>query len=426
MSNSSMALNNKGVEGLNKKLTWGIIAVFIFMVGDGVEQAFLSKYLVDLGFTVGEAALVFSVYGITLTIASWLAGVLSEMFGPRRVMLAGLLIWVVFHIGLLTFGLEAKNYGIILLMYGFRGFGYPLFALSFYVWIAKVVPNKRLGTIMGWFWFAYAGGLGFIGAYYPSFSIPKLGYMGTLWSALVFIILGGILGVLMVKSGARQNLQESTNSEKGKLKSFLKAITIVYENPKIGVVGLLRTINTTAQYGFVVVLPLYFTSVIGFTISQWLIIWGSMSAINMFFCVIWGYVGDRFGRRFVITWFGCVGSAITTLLFYYLPLAFGEVFWVAIMVSMLYGVTLAAFCPLGALVPGLESKNTGAAMSILNLGAGLSTFIGPSIVGLIGGENVQAVMWTFACLYIVGAFLSIYLKANREESINTEKEIIAG
>src|SRR3954470_12945308 len=105
MGNISIAsVQNKGTQGINKKLTLGMVAIFIFMIGDGIEQAFLSKYLVELGFSVSQAALVFSVYGITLAIASWLAGVLSEIFGPRRVMLAGLLIWVVFHIGLLTFG----------------------------------------------------------------------------------------------------------------------------------------------------------------------------------------------------------------------------------------------------------------------------------------------------------------------------------
>jgi polyol permease family len=427
MSNSSIASvqNNKGTQGINKKLTWGMIAIFIFMVGDGIEQAFLSKYLVELGFSVSQAALVFSVYGITLAIASWLAGVLSEIFGPRRVMLAGLLIWVVFHIGLLTFGLGGKSYTTILLMYGLRGFGYPLFAYAFFVWIAKVAPSAKLGTIMGWFWFAYSGGLGFIGAYYPSFTIPHLGYMGTLWSALIFIIGGGILGVLMLKGNSSNGSGESNDSQNGKFKNFIKGITIVYENPKIGIVGIVRTINTSAQYGFVVILPIYFTTVIGFSISQWLLIWGSMAAANMFFCVAWGYIGDRFGRRFVVIWAGCIGSAITTLLFYYLPLAFGEVFWIAVLVSMLYGVTLAAFAPLGAITAELEPKNTGSALAIFNLGAGLSTFVGPTVVGLIGGgTNIEATMWAFAGMYIVGAILSIYLKVNSKERVKTRIETV--
>jgi MFS family permease len=150
-----------------------------------------------------------------------------------------------------------------------------------------------------------------------------------------------------------------------------------------------------------------------------------MAAANMFFCVAWGYIGDRFGRRFVVIWAGCIGSAITTLLFYYLPLAFGEVFWIAVLVSMLYGVTLAAFAPLGAITAELEPKNTGSALAIFNLGAGLSTFVGPTVVGLIGGgTNIEAIMWAFASMYIIGAILSIYLRVNSEERVKTRVETV--
>ncbi|MGW8426237.1 MFS transporter [Peribacillus simplex] len=415
------ATNKKIDYDTQKKLIWGIIGVFFFMVGDGVEQAFLSKYIIELGFSISQSAFVFSVYGITVAIASWLSAVLSEMFGPRRVMLVGLIIWVVLHIGLLTFGLGARNYEMIVLMYGLRGFGYPLFVFSFFVWIAYVSPSEKLGTIMGWFWFAFSAGLGFVGAYYPSFSIPYIGYMGTLWSSLVFIIIGGLIGVMLVRANPDKNLQE-TSSSQGKLKNFIKGATIIFQTPTVGIAGIVRIINTAAQYGFVVILPLFFTNLIGFTVAQWLQIWGSMAISNMVFNVIWGYVGDKVGRQRVITWFGGVGCAITTLLFYYLPLAVGEVFWVGVLVSVLYGITLAAFVPLSALTPALAPSNKGAALSVLNLGAGLSTCVGPFIVGLVGGgSNVQAVMWTFAVMYILAAILTQFLKVSGTNEVSKKE-----
>ena len=45
-----------------------------------MEQAFLSKYIMSLGFDNSEAGNVLTVYGLVVTIASWLSGVMAEIF----------------------------------------------------------------------------------------------------------------------------------------------------------------------------------------------------------------------------------------------------------------------------------------------------------------------------------------------------------
>ncbi|GAA3318657.1 hypothetical protein GCM10020331_022350 [Ectobacillus funiculus] len=52
-----------------------------------------------------------------------------------------------------------------------------------------------------------------------------------------------------------------------------------------------------------------------------------------------------------------------------------------------FGACLAGYVPLSALVPSLAPENKGAAMSILSLGAGLSTFVGPAIVGVFHWQS---------------------------------------
>jgi len=45
-------------------------------------------------------------------------------------------------------------------------------------------------------------------------------------------------------------------------------------------------------------------------------------------------------------------------------------------------------------------------MSILNLGAGLSTFVGPAVVGLfIGSLGATGVIWIYTGLYLLAAIL---------------------
>ncbi|MBW8884173.1 MAG: MFS transporter, partial [Planctomycetia bacterium] len=71
--------------GLYPPLIWGYVGLLLFMIGDGVEQGYLSKYLVvDRGVAdEHNVALIFTVYGITVAIASWLSGALSDLWGPR-------------------------------------------------------------------------------------------------------------------------------------------------------------------------------------------------------------------------------------------------------------------------------------------------------------------------------------------------------
>ncbi|MBF6629480.1 MAG: MFS transporter, partial [Proteiniphilum sp.] len=55
-------------------------------------------------------------------------------------------------------------------------------------------------------------------------------------------------------------------------------------------------------------------------------------------------------------------------------------------------------------------KDKGAAMSILNLGAGLPVFVGPAIVGLfIGLVGDAGVIWILASLYLISALLTRFI-----------------
>lgn len=132
--------------------------------------------------------------------------------------------------------------------YALRGLGYPLFAYSFLVWITYYAPKERLGTAVGWFWVAFAGGLNMVGAYYSSFALPILGEMLTLWSALVFTTIGALFGILLCKPV----IANDNSADKKSLKQILKGITIAFERPKVGLGGIVRMINTSGAYGLVV------------------------------------------------------------------------------------------------------------------------------------------------------------------------------
>ena len=57
----------------------------------------------------------------------------------------------------------------------FRGFGFPLFAFSFLVWINHVTPRARNATAVGWFYVMFTGGMPTLGSLVAILAISGFG-----------------------------------------------------------------------------------------------------------------------------------------------------------------------------------------------------------------------------------------------------------
>ena len=302
---------------------------------------------------------------------------------------------------------------MMLIMYGIRGFAYPMFIYGFVVWITYSAPRHRLASAMGWFWAMYSVGIGFLGTYIPSFSIPWIGFMGTLWSSIIFILIGGLMAMFLVKDKKGEDKEADKLTAKEMLIEFARGITIL-KNPQIAIASVVRTINQLALFGLVVIMPIVFTDTVGFTTSEWLRIWGLMYIVTIFTNLFWGVVGDKIGWVRQVRWFGCIGMVISTLAFYYLPIWSGPNIWIAGSVAVMFGFAVAAFVPMSAIFPILEPNHKGAAVSIHNLSAGLSNFIGPAIATItvpIAGPELT--IWTYAIIYFIGFILTFFMKVNQ-------------
>ncbi|GAB3706417.1 MFS transporter [Spirosoma flavus] len=401
--------------GLPKPLAWGYLGIIIFMMGDGVEQGWLSPYLLEHGMSIQQSASLFTVYGITIAISSWFSGVLAEGYGPRKAMLAGLLLYIIGTVGFVGYGMEKLSFPVMLFTYAIRGFGYPLFAYSFLVWVTYRTPQNQLGRAVGWFWFVFTGGLNVFGAYYSSWAIKELGYQNTLWTSIFWVALGAFFALVL----NRDQFRPSVTAAGVKTKELLNGLTIIQKEPKVLLGGIVRIINTTAQFAFPVFLPIYMATH-GFDTVQWLQIWGTIFTSNIIFNLIFGFVGDRLGWQNTIMWFGGVGCGLTTLLFYYSPIWFDGSYGMVLLSGVLWGALLAGYVPLTALVPSLVKEDKGAAMAILNLGAGLPVFVGPALVGLfIGSIGNEGVVWMLAILYFISAILTRFITLP-SESVKAE------
>jgi hypothetical protein len=74
--------------------------------------------------------------------------------------------------------------------------------------------------------------------------LPKIGYIGLLWSAVAWVLVGGIVGLIVVKGDVRT---EQKGNPKEKLKSLMSGFTICSEQPKVAIGGVVRIINSTGM-----------------------------------------------------------------------------------------------------------------------------------------------------------------------------------
>lgn len=394
--------------GITPSLAWGFLGVLLFMVGDGVESGYLAPFLAGRGVSTAHVSLVFTVYGFAAGIAGWLSGALSDAWGPRRVILIGFVVWIVFEVAFLTAGLHDPGVALLLLTYGLRGLGYPLFAFGFLVWITVATPPTRLASAMGWFWFAFTGGLPMLGSLVASWCVPRIGPVATLWVATAFAFAGGIIVLLGVQE-PRGRRRLVPHDEKP-LEALLSSITLVWRKPKTGLAFIVRIINTVPEFGFLLILPTFFVNVIGFSLVQWLRLLSVIFLSNIAWNLLFGLLGDRIGWRRTIALCGGVGCSLTTLALYYVPLIHHS-FPATVIAGALYGATLAGYVPLSALMPSLVPEERGASLSLLNLGAGASVWIGPAMAGLLLPRiGVLGVMWVFSGLYLLSAVFAAMLR----------------
>lgn len=416
------------IFGMPISLFWGYVAIAIFMTGDGIELAYLSRYLFDAGYGEKEISLVFTLYALTAAISSWLSGGISEIYGPKKIMLIGVVSWIVLHTTFVQFGITGNNYLLILLSYSLRGFAYPLFFYGFYVLVVQQTPAHRLASATGWIWSMFTIGYGITASFLSGITVPLYGFINTLWLSLAFAAVGGIIVFFCVKAPAQDTEKPLTLPPRQKFGEISKGITLIFEDVSISLALIMRILCNVTLFGFPIFMPILFTKEAGYTSEQWAWIWGIFFLVQPVTNVLWGIIGDRIGWIYQMRWFGFFGSAITTTAFCFLPLFFPGNMLVATFCALLLALTLTSFVPMGAIFPMLAPKHKGAAVSVQNLGGGLGNLIGPAIATFMFSLSfsMQSVVIAFSLLYFFGGVLTFFIRdpqpAAKEEHARASAE----
>lgn len=181
-----------------------------------------------------------------------------------------------------------------------------------------------------------------------------------------------------------------------------------------------KSVNGIAQYGLATFLPLYLISY-GYSKTEWLHMWSAVFWwLFLPICSLGSLVTNLAGGKPL-----CGSGDLVMPLFSFWcgrSPVLGHNFYVMAFVLCLCGVTMAGYVPLSALFPMLAPDSKGAAMSVLNLGAGLGAFIAPAITALFYSSlGAGGVLGIYAGLYILSGVLTPFLKT--PEELNQQAEL---
>jgi MFS family permease len=420
-----------GIErwGIPYALRWGFVGVLLFMIGDGVETSFLSSYLASPtggGLDGSQASFAtVTLYGVAALIGSWFSGTLSAIWGPRRVMWIGAAIWVVCELLFLFVAIPAQNSPLIITVYAVRGLAYPLFAFAFLVWIQTIARPQMRGSAAGWFWFAFTGGLPTLGAAIAAIAIGPLGISeyGTLVLSLALVAVGAAIGCFGVtEPQGLAPIADETVAHPRSLRRLTEGVDILWRDKRTIAGFFVRLVNTAPQYGFFAMFPFVFgpdTPGGGFlTTAQVAVLATVAYAANIGANLFFGVFGDHFGWRRTVTVFGCLGCAVAVPLWYFGAIA-SQSFLITAILGAVYGIVLAGFVPLSALMPSMvAAKDKGAALAILNTGAGGAALLGPltvtALFPLFGGGGVVI---AYCLMYLIVAGVSLVIRSDIDPGV---------
>ena len=253
----------------------------------------------DLGLSEFQIGLIFTIYGITLLLSSYLFGILSDRFGRKQFLYAG------FLASILTFGLQsvAVDFWSLLIIRGVAGFSIGIYpaALVAYVYEAR----KQMGK------FSSFGSLGF------GFGAVVAGYLGEIigirYSFLVSSLFFSISLLFALKLPNVKSLR---------IRVPLFPIDVIKRNRSVYFSFLMRHSGAHAIW---IIFPLYLLD-LGATLF-WIGIIHATNALSQF--VYMFFLTDRYSSRKLVS-IGLSLSALTFLLF-----LFATVWWELIPLQIL-------------------------------------------------------------------------------------------
>ncbi|MFD1713014.1 MFS transporter [Amnibacterium flavum] len=395
--------------GLPKGLSWGILAMVVFVVGDAIEVSWISSFFsTDIGVPLSQAAWIITAAGLIGAICAYAVGPLVSVFRPKRVMIMGVVGWVAADLAFILV-LPTHQYWLILITFALRGLGTPLFAYSFVTWLNARAKAGYEARTQAWFWFAFSAGTQVVAGALAAALLPTVGPINTLWVGLAIAIVGGLIAVLLVKDPPESVVVATSDSL---IRSLGAAVTVMVRQPKVGAGAIIKLINIMGVVAVFVIYVPFLTTEIGVPLGEAVLMFTIVGVAGVPANLVWGWLSDKLGWANTVQWIAAPINAIAIPLLFFVPQWIGFNLAVLGVVMAIWGIGVSAYVPLSALVPALVSKeDQPSALGTINLATSVGTLVGPALVAIIlPALGFDGVVWTVVGAYVVSILIMFYVQ----------------
>ena len=375
---------------MNKKAFAVLVgSMFISMMGMGIVSPFLPIYANSLGASSLQVGLVQAAFNITGIGTLLFVGRLSDRFGRKSFLSAGLSVLAVASVGLMF----SRDIVQLIAWRLVQGLGASAHLPIAQAYLGDITPEGNEGKWMGYFNAVLFAGMGagplIGGVITDAFSIRA----AFLFMA-VLNILGLIATLVFLKEMPRKTATRGHTSYMAPLKSRTMRGVLWYR--------MTTGIGTASLMAF---MPLFAGLRIGLSAS----LIGILLAARSPLAIIQSYTGrlaDRWDRRSMVIW-GGIGSAVTIAL---LPAAGG--FWplLIVYISVTIGQAFGIPAANAYVVHEGRTYGMGASMTMFMMAMQIGNGIGPIVLGSIAdGFGLESAFYAAAICMAAGVALFAWM-----------------
>lgn len=377
------------------------VALTLFMIGATIENSWLSSLLLSEGYPELFIRQMLLMNGLIVAICSWLCSFLTIRFGSKKIFIVASLALIVTTLATL-YSMQQHLCLLLLVFYTLKGIVYPLFAYATLTLVIVTTAPYQLGKVTAYFWLAFNLGMTIVGPLLSSMLLKVIGISQLFYVVTVI----GVLGALLMMHVGKTSFQIKGKKSQKLLSEIRNGLLIYQKKPKLCLALGAKVINTIGQFGFVIMMPIIFQAQ-GRGLVKWGAVWSMTFIANTLAGVLFGHLSDKLGWKKTVMYVGGPLTGIACLLILWsLYLTQSMLFVFAAFV--IFGVGLAGYGPLSALIPHMVSDNKAIGVSVLNMGTGLSSVVGPGLVILfffsLGGIKTLLI---FSMLYFLSSFLLV-------------------
>lgn len=328
-------MNTEKTPLITPLIGWFLFAIILANIAGSMTNILMPIYLTELGASVGQVGLVFTLTSVVILVLQILGGWISDSIGRLRAIAIGSLGGVLGFV----FMLLAPSWQWMLLALSITQIPYALVGPSFSAFIAENSKEENRGKVYGITDTIYQV-VGVIGPPLGGFLAGRYGFKVMLLVATGFYTSAAILRIWMARTMRSAGESEPRQLTLASFKQSLALIWVMLVGG--GVVTWIFITDGVRDVAFRLsgeLEPLYLEQVIGLSLVQIGLLGSFFSAAMMLTPILSGKIGDRYGERVPIS------AGFLIMFAAFMVFLQAQVYPAFILTWVLFGIGVGLFSP---------------------------------------------------------------------------------